>query len=300
MSDASERIIILSAVVLVIILWIPNSGLIQTIVTIDDLEIEIVTSRDNYTLEENFTANVYLVNTRSRDVWMEPIISIPFTGSSKSDLAGTLPHVFINVMDGRLRISAKTKVLLIDRLFTPTKPGEFIITCLGARKTVRILEPLKLGQGIGPLIMDYRDPEVALSHGFKGYVNISYVSEMPPRVIVSPGKVINYTIRLELIPHVPEFMETEVVLDPENSNQRGAGWGQPVPVFNVYIRYSPNGSILLHVDEPRNVTMILSVPDGFNGMSATPDRLIGVGIMADVPVASAYGASLDRITRDEG
>ena len=149
-------------------------------------------------------------------------------------------------------------------------------------------------------IRDLLDPELALSHGFKGYVNVSYVSETPARIIVSPGKVINYTIQLILIPHVPEFTETEVLLDPESASGFGVGWGDPVPIFNNYIRYSPNGTILLRVDEPRNVTMILSVPDGFNGMSAYPRHLLRVGIMADVPVASAYGAGLDRITRDEG
>ena len=147
---------------------------------------------------------------------------------------------------------------------------------------------------------DLLDPELALSHGFKGYVNVSYISDVPVRIIVSPGKIINYTIQLELIPHVPEFTETEVVLDPESSSGFGVGWGDPVPIFNNYIRYSPNGSILLRVDEPRNVTMILSVPEGFNGMSAYPRHLLRVGIMADVPIASVSGAGLDRIPRDEG
>ena len=60
-------------------------------------------------------------------------------------------------------------------------------------------------------------------------------------------------------------------------------------------------SILLRVDEPLNVTMILSVPDGFTGMSAYPRHLIGVGIMADVPLVDAYGGGgLDRIKHDEG
>ena len=140
MADKSERIIILSVVLLVIILWLPNSGLIQTIVTIDDVEVEIDTSRDYYYLGENFTATIYLVNSRSRDVWMEPMIGIPFSGSSTNGLAGTLPHVFLNVMDGRLFIPAKTKVILIDRLFTPKKSGEFTITSLGARKKVLIIE----------------------------------------------------------------------------------------------------------------------------------------------------------------
>lgn len=142
------------------------------------------------------------------------------------------------------------------------------------------------------------DPATALSHGFKGYVNVSYALETPIRIFVIPGKVINYTIQLQLISHVPEFTEAEVMLDPENSSQFGVGWGNPVPIFNNYIQYSPNGTIFLLVDEPRNVTMFLSVPEGFIGMSAYPQDLLGVGIMADIPIVHEGGSHLDRIHKD--
>ena len=157
----------------------------------------------------------------------------------------------------------------------------------------RLLESVSIGDITSWDLYDLIDPELALSHGFKGYVNVSYVSETPVRIIVSPGKVINYTIQLKLIPHVPEFTEAEVVLDPENSSQFGVG-----PIFNNYIQYSPNGTILLRVDEPRNVTMILSVPEGFTGMSAYPQDLLGVGIMADIPIVHEGGGHLDRIHKD--
>ena len=85
MADTSKRIIILSAVVLVILLWLPNSGLMRTIVTIDDVEVEIDTSREYYYLGDSFTANVYLVNNRSKDVWMEPVSSFSFSGVSEND-----------------------------------------------------------------------------------------------------------------------------------------------------------------------------------------------------------------------
>lgn len=169
-----------------------------------------------------------------------------------------------------------------------------------ANKTDLILEPEQVVSVETWTINDLLDPEKALSHGFKGYVNVSYISKVPVRIIVSPSKIVNYTIQLELIPHVPEFTETEVLLDPESASGFGVGWGDPVPIFNNYIRYSPNGLIFLRVDEPRNVTMVLSVPEGFNGMSAYPRHLLRVGIMADIPVASASGAGLDRIPRDEG
>jgi hypothetical protein len=296
MADASERIIILSAVVLVIILWIPNSGLIQTRVTIDDLEIEIVTSRDNYTLGENFTANVYLVNTRSRDVWMEPIQAIILRGDWEGKPAWG--EAVIDFMNDTLHIPSKSKVFLVYRRFTPIITGEFIIQCGNMRKTVLILDPDKEVPMPSFDISDLLDPELALSHGFKGYIDISYVSKIPDRVNVTSEKMINYTIQLELIPHVPEFTETEVLLSPENERAQ-FGILSSGTNLNEYIHYSPNGFILLRVDEPRNVTMILSVPKGFRGISEYPQDLLGVGIFADVPIASAYGAGIHRIPRDE-
>jgi len=41
--------------------------------------------------------------------------------------------------------------------------------------------------------------------------------------------------------------------------------------------------------------MTLSVPEGFPSMSTNPHHLLGVGIRADVPVASEEHVQLDRI-----
>jgi len=141
MADASERIIILSAVILVVIIvWLPTSGLMRTIVTVNDVEVEIVTSRDYYALGETFTANVYLVNTRSRDVWMEPISSLSFSGVSEN-----APEPAIGIADiswtDKFHIPAESKAQLLHQGFKPKYSGEFTITCLGAEKTVLILEP---------------------------------------------------------------------------------------------------------------------------------------------------------------
>ena len=248
MADKSERIIILSAIVLVILLWLPTSGLMRTSVTIEDLEIEIVTSRDNYTLGENFTANVYLVNTLTRDIWMEPINSLSFYGTSENDSEPAQGAIDISWEKGTLiHLPAESKTKFVDLPFNAQYAGQFRIICLGAEKTVQIREPLKLGQGIGPLVDDWLDPEYALSRGFQGYINVSYVSEIPVRVIVSPDKVINLTIQLKLVPHVPEFTETEVLLDPKNAPNFRVDY----VLLKKYVRYSPNGTILLRVDEPR-------------------------------------------------
>lgn len=160
---------------------------------------------------------------------------------------------------------------------------------------LRILEPISIGS---ITMSDMLDPKRALKHGFRGYVNVSYVLETPIRTIVSPGKTINYTIQLELVPHIPEFNETIVALDPDKSSKHGVGWGETAPIFNDYIRYSPSGIIPLTSYEPVNVTMVLSVPDGMSGMSAYPRDLLGVGIMADIPVIYESGGHLDRITTD--
>ena len=296
MADSSERIIILSAVVLVIIVLLPNSGLTPTIGTIFDVEIEITTSRDNYTLGESFTATVYLVNSGSKDVWLNPIYELPFRGSSTNDPEPETVVILLDWPHGHMiHVPPKSKFKLIERDFESQYYGDFLITCFGAEKTVLILEPIKVGAIEMWGAEDYLDPELALSHGFKGYVNISYVSEMPPRIIVSPGKVIHYTIRLELIPHVPEFTEAEVLFDPENASEFGVDY----VILKNYIRYSPNGTILLSVDEPRNVIMILSVPDGSTGMSVHPRNIIGIGIFSDVPVASTGSVGLNRIPRDD-
>ncbi len=141
MADTSERIIILSAVILVmIVVWLPISGLIRTIVTVNEVEVEIITSRDNYALGESFTANVYLVNTRSRDVWMEPISSLSFSGVSENDPEPAIGIVDIS-WDDKFHIPAMSKTQLLHQDFKPKHTGEFIITCLGVEKTVLILEP---------------------------------------------------------------------------------------------------------------------------------------------------------------
>ena len=302
MPDASERIIILSVILLVAI-FVRSTQMYQvepineienTILTWKDMQIQIATSRDNYTLGDRFTATVYLVNNRSEEVRMTPIYSATLLGGvNRSDGIGHFSS-WTYPPDAVTTLPPNSKTKIIESLFSPNQSGPFRIACMGIEKTVQILERVQVGAIETWGAEDYLDPEQALSHGFEGYVNISYVSEMPPRIIVSPGKVINYTIRLELIPHVPEFTETEVLFDPENASEFSVDY---VTLKN-YIRYSPNGTILLRVDEPHNVTMILSVPEGSTGMSVHPRYMLGVGIFADVPIASAGSVGLNRIPRD--
>ncbi len=142
MADASERIIVLSAVVLVIILWIPNSGLMRPLGTVFDIEIEITTSRDNYTLGESFTATLHLVNNGSKDVWLNPIYELPFRGSSVNDPEPETVVIHLDWIQGaKIHVPPKSKKSIFEREFKPQYSGEFIITCFGVKKTVLILDP---------------------------------------------------------------------------------------------------------------------------------------------------------------
>jgi hypothetical protein len=142
MIKTSERIVILSALLLaVIIVWSPNSGLVRTISTVNDVEVEIGTSRDNYTLGESFTATVYFVNNGQKDVWMNPIYELSFLGNSLNDSKPNSGSILLDWVQGAMiHIPAKSKIKLFERDFEPQYSGEFLITCLGAKKTVLILE----------------------------------------------------------------------------------------------------------------------------------------------------------------
>lgn len=142
MIKTSERIVILSALLLaVIIVWSPNSGLVRTISTVNDVEVEIGTSRDNYTLGESFTATVYFVNNGPKDVWMNPIYELSFLGNSLNDSKPNSGSILLDWVQGAMiHIPAKSKIKLFERDFEPQYSGEFLITCLGAKKTVLILE----------------------------------------------------------------------------------------------------------------------------------------------------------------
>ena len=114
MADRSGRIIILSALLLmVIITWSSKNGLLWTTIMVDAVEVEIETSRDNYTLGESFTATVYFVNNCSKDVWMNPIIELAFLGSSLNDPEPNTGVILLDWGQGAMiHIPAKSKIKL--------------------------------------------------------------------------------------------------------------------------------------------------------------------------------------------
>jgi len=153
MADASERIIILSAVVLVIIALLPKSGLMRPLGTVFDVEVEITTSRESYTLGESFTATLHLVNNGSKDVWMNPIIEVPFIGNSVNDPEQMTGAFHLDWPQGHMiHVPPKSKFKLVEFDFKPKYSGEFLISCFGVKKTVLIFDPPSEGETVNAMM----------------------------------------------------------------------------------------------------------------------------------------------------
>jgi hypothetical protein len=148
MADTSERIIILTAVLLAVI-FIRSTQMYQvepineiedTVLTWKDMQIQIATSRDIYTLGDRFTATVYLVNNRSEEVKVKPVYSCSIGGGvNRTDGIGkytswTYPPDII------ITLPPNSKTKLDGASFTPKQTGAFVIESMGVEKTVLILE----------------------------------------------------------------------------------------------------------------------------------------------------------------
>ncbi len=144
MADTSERIIILSAVVLVIIILISNSKLKPTIVEVSDLNVEINISKDFCILGETITATLYFENNGTKDVWVNPPDEIAFIGRSINDPEQNTDVIFFDWLhadESAIPMPAGSKIGFYERDYKPKFTGEFIISCLGNNKTVLILDP---------------------------------------------------------------------------------------------------------------------------------------------------------------
>ena len=156
MADTSERILILSAVLLVGILVRSNQlyqielinekevesigELDDTILTWKDMQIQIATSRDNYTLGERFTVTIYLVNNRTEEIKMKPVAPLTVSGGEdRTDGIVKYTSGFYP-LETIITLPANSKKQLVNASFAPQQTGEFIITCLGTNKTVLILD----------------------------------------------------------------------------------------------------------------------------------------------------------------
>jgi len=117
----------------------------KRIVTLKDIEVEIYTPQDTYTLGENFTAIVYFVNNESEEVWVEAVSHYTIHSYSLSHPEEGLSadvHVTINRENPWMHIPANSRIKFDYMHCWPQHTGEFRISCLGAEKKVLILEPI--------------------------------------------------------------------------------------------------------------------------------------------------------------
>ena len=158
MTDTSERIIILSFILLMFIaIQSPSDLTGKRIGTINDIEVEIYTSQDTYVLGEKFNATVYLENNDSEDIWIESISSFEITAVSLND-----PNPLRHIVDGEpaekgslMHIPANSSVKFMDIQCNPQYPGEFRIICIGGKKTVLIIEPESENETVHAMMNKY-------------------------------------------------------------------------------------------------------------------------------------------------
>lgn len=148
MADASERIVILSAVVLmVIVVW---TSTLPQIVSLDDVRIELETEKVEYVVNEDIRVKVYFYNERPFSVRINTNIDKAIIGytperePSPASLGHSLPV-------GYSEIPPNSRIEFHSGILTPKYSGDFLITCLGANKSVQILEP------VSNLVDDARD-----------------------------------------------------------------------------------------------------------------------------------------------
>lgn len=146
MTDTSERIIILSAIILMFIAIQSYSELTgKRIVTLKDIEVEIITPQDAYILGENFTAIVYFVNNESEEVWVEAVSQYTIYSYSLDHPEEGLfadVHVTPDSENPWMHIPANSRIKFDYMHCKPQYGGEFRISCFGAEKTVLILDTI--------------------------------------------------------------------------------------------------------------------------------------------------------------
>jgi hypothetical protein len=144
MADNSERILILSTILLLlIIVQSINYSPPRRIGTLKDIDVDICTPQDNYTLGEGFTATVYLVNAESEDIWIEGFYQYAINRYSLGHPEeGKIADVQVQFDKENpwIHVPANSKTKFENIYCMPKYSGEFRIICLGAKKTVLILE----------------------------------------------------------------------------------------------------------------------------------------------------------------
>lgn len=144
MTDTSERIIILTAIILMFVAIQSYSMLTgKRIGTLNDIEVEIYTPQVNYTLGEGFTATIYFVNSDIKDVWIKAFHQYTINRYNLNHPEkGIISDVLVNLDQENpwIHVPAHSRMVFDTVFCKPQYEGEFRICCLGAEKTVLILE----------------------------------------------------------------------------------------------------------------------------------------------------------------
>jgi len=94
--------------------------------------------RQQYKLGEPVEAAIIFVNHNDYQLELAPIYSYSFGGNSLYEPNKITMKVFVDYAIPRITVPTKGETMIINSTFTPTYPGPFTITGLGATKTVNV------------------------------------------------------------------------------------------------------------------------------------------------------------------
>jgi hypothetical protein len=144
---------------------------------------------------------------------------------------------------------------------------------------------------------DIRNPEIALQHGIKGYVEIIYPPDSA-NLSIGRGDQIDIDILLHFVSYTPELTEAHVSIDPKSA--RGGITEQYLKdargefvkdggrvTLNDFISYNASGNLTIRAGETLSLTMSIRIPENFpKSISAFP--VVPLGFWANVPIITDY------------
>lgn len=143
MADTSDRIIILSALILVtIIVW---TSMLPPIVSVSDIQIELETDKALYLVDEEFKVKASFYNEKSYAVRINTNIDYNLIGYTlgREGIPVSLGHGFPKNYN---KIPPNSSIRIYTGTLQPRYSGEFFISCMGVNKTVLILDSVSAGE----------------------------------------------------------------------------------------------------------------------------------------------------------
>lgn len=123
-------------------------------------------------------------------------------------------------------------------------------------------------RGIGPLIIDVRDPQIATRYGILGYIELTW-DEPPPQFLFSRGEAWSATMLARFISYSPEITEVDLRLDPGNVGliygkyYRTEYGSHQLYLFSSLFSYDPSGTVRLKADEIMPTKVTVQIPATF-------------------------------------